>query len=171
MSFLMLLSHLSEFHVMWNWNSRHNRQKRCDWSGKINTLWTLAKCFMILANLFYKCLGMLANVVGKLTNVLWSKPECKTWVSNLHIKIHITGVSLCLLSASPCPISLFSFKLGLIVHIRPAFCRNVNANAGESLQTYYDHLQKSQDPRMLTNTTRMLTNFLRSLRIGAELNS
>ena len=46
--------------------------------GKIDTLRMLAKCFTILANLidkWYKCLGMLANVVANLMNVLRMKRE------------------------------------------------------------------------------------------------
>ena len=36
------------------------------------------------------------------------------------------------ISASLCPVRLFSFKFVLIVHIRPAFYGNVNTNASES---------------------------------------
>ena len=59
--------------------------------------------------------------------------------------IHIAGVSLCLISARPCTISLFSFEFGLIFHICPAFCGNVNMNADESLQISYIHLQTFYD--------------------------
>ena len=52
-------------------------------------------------------------------------------------KIHIASVSLCLLSASLCPINLFSFKFVLIVHICPAFYGNVNTTASESIQMFY----------------------------------
>ena len=53
--------------------------------------------------------------------------------------IHIGGVSRCLISASLCPISLFSFKFELIIHICPAFYRKVNTNASKSLQMSYNH--------------------------------
>ena len=78
------------------------------------------------------------NVVGNPTNVSM-KQENKTRVTNLKKKL-ITDVSLCLISARPCPIGLFSFKLVLI---RPAYCENVNTNASESLQTSYDHYKES----------------------------
>ena len=78
-------------------------------------------------------LRMLAKAVANLTNVLRMKREHETWVTKLH------NVSLCLISDRPCPISVFSFKVVLIVHIRPAFYGNVNTNASESLQTFYDH--------------------------------
>ena len=68
----------------------------------------LAKCFAILANLFYncyKCLRMLANGVANTTNVLGMKRECKTWVSYLHN----THVSLCLIS----PVQLAYFPSNL----------------------------------------------------------
>ena len=61
----------------------------------------------------------------------------------LNCIIHIAGVSRCLIYVRPCPISLFSFKFGLIFDIHPAFCGNVklNTNAGELFQTSYNHLQ------------------------------
>ena len=109
--------------------------------GKIYTLLRmLSKCFTILANLFYKwykCLGMLANGVANLTNVLRMKQEHGAYVTNL--LIHIADTSLCLKSASLCPMSLFSFKFVIIVHIRPELYKNVNTNASESLQASYDH--------------------------------
>ena len=49
--------------------------------------------------------------------------------------MHIVGVSLCLISANLCPISLFSFKFVLIAHIHSAFYGNVNTNASKYLYT------------------------------------
>ena len=55
---------------------------------------------------------MLANAVANLTKAKHGYLICI---------IHIAGVSLCLIAARPCTVSLFSFKSGLIVHIHPAF--------------------------------------------------
>ena len=102
--------------------------------------------FSIIANLFHKCykyLRMLVNALVNITYVLQLKANAKH--GYLICIIQIAGVSRCLISARPFPISLFSFKFGLVFHNHPAFCRNVNTNAGESLQTSYDHLQTSYD--------------------------
>ena len=103
---------------------------------------------------------MFVNAVANLTNVSRMKGESKPLY--LICIMHITGVSLRLLSASPCPISLLSFKFGVIVHIRPAFCGNVNTNAGEYFQTVYDHLLTSNDHfkciAITKNGLRLLTN-------------
>ena len=78
--------------------------------------------------------------------------------------IHDAGVSLCLKSTSLCPISLFSFKFVLIVHIRPAFYRNVNTNASGSLQTSYDYYKCLANNKngltLVTNMLQMVTNML-----------
>ena len=79
---------------------------------------------------------MLANAVANLMNAKHVYLICI---------IHIAGVSLCPISTRHCPISLFSFKFGIIFHMRPAFFGNVNTNVGESLQTSYDHLHTSYD--------------------------
>ena len=104
------------------------------------------------------------------------------------------GVSLCFLSAKPCPISLFTFKFVLIVHIRPAFYGNVNKNRSESVQMCYDHYNAMLTIRMAYEYVaymlfmdfrsmllifaslqtpkehlRTTANFLRSLEIGPEL--
>ena len=62
-------------------------------------------------------LKMLKNAVAKITNVLQMTKH-----GYLICIIHIVGVSRCLISARPCPISLFLFKFGLIFHIHSAFC-------------------------------------------------
>ena len=74
--------------------------------------------------------------------------------------IHIAGVSCCLISArtkvyiasrymsGPVQLAYFPSNLGLIFHIRTAFCGNTNV--GESLQTSYHHLQ--------VQTTNVLTS-------------
>ena len=101
-------------------------------------------------------LQMLANAFANLMNVLQMKCECKTWVSNLH-NTHCTVFLFVLCaSARSCPISLFSFKFGLIFHICPAFCGNVNTNAGQSLQTSYHHFCLAINK----NGLRLLTNML-----------
>ena len=82
---------------------------------------------------------MLTNVVANLMNVLRMKQENDAWVANLHnIDVHCMCF-LCLISASLCPMSLFSIKSVLFVHICPAFYGNVNTNASESLQMSYKH--------------------------------
>ena len=53
--------------------------------------------------------------------------------------VHIAGVSLCLISASLCPMSLCFIKFVLIIHMRPSFYGNVITNASESLQMSYDY--------------------------------
>ena len=128
-----------------------------------------AKCFTILANLFnkwYNCLRMLTNLtnaVVNLTIVLRMKRENDAWVSNLH-NTHCM-FSLCLISVSLCPISLFSIKFVLFVHIRPAFYGNVNTNSSESLQMSYDHCKclanNKNGLRLVTNRVRMVTNMSR----------
>ena len=79
-----------------------------------------------------------ANAVANLTNVMRMKRENDTWVTNLH-KFCIACVSLCLISASLCPMSLFSIKFVHIVNIRPASDGNVNTNPSDSFQMSYDH--------------------------------
>ena len=120
----------------------------------------LVKCFTILANLLYKCLRMPLRIL----------PMCCEWKENakhgyLFWIIHIKGVSLCLISARPSPICLFSFKFGLIVHISPTFCGNVKTNASESLQTSYGHLHTSYDHykclAINKNGLQLLMNLLR----------
>ena len=124
----------------------------------------LAKCFTILVNLFnnwYKRLGMLDNAIVNLTNVLRVKREHGAYVTNLH-NTHCGYFSL---SYSLCPMSLFSFKFVLIVHIRPEFYANLNTNASESIQTSYDRYKclanNKNGLRMVTNMLRMVTNMLR----------
>ena len=77
------------------------------------------------------------------------------------------GISLCLISASLCPISLFSFKFILIVHIHPEFYENVNTNASESLQTSYDHYKylanNKNDFRLVTNMLRMEKKYVANM--------
>ena len=119
------------------WNSRHNCRKWYDGQEKIDTLWTLEKCLTIIANLFYKCFKMQANAVANLTIVLRMKRECKTSVSTLY-NTHYGCFSLPFIC-----LNLLSFKFGRIVHIRSAFCGNVNTNTGKALRTSYDHLQMS----------------------------
>ena len=125
------------------------------------------KMFYNRSNLFYKYykwLRMLANAVANHTNVLQINVNAKH--GYLICIILIAGVSLCLISARPCPISLFSFKFGRIFHIFPAFCGNVNMNSGESLQTSYDHLQTSYGNYKCLAINRngllLLTNMLRT---------
>ena len=55
-------------------------------------------------------LKMLKNVVANLTNVLQMKPECKTWISNLHNK-HYRCFSFVLYL--PGPIQLADFPSSL----------------------------------------------------------
>ena len=118
-----------------------------------------------------------------LLRVLRMKRECTTWVSNLY-NIHcgcfsslmfdciitnswqaVQTLMKCLISARPCPINLFSFKFGLIFHIRSEFWGNVNTNVGESLQKSYNHLQTSYDHykclAINKNGLRLLMNMLR----------
>ena len=121
------------------WNLRHNCSKMMHLVREILDIMNACEMFTILANLFYKCY--------KCLRILWF---CCEWNENakhgyLICILHIMGVSLCLISARPCPVSIFSFKFRLIVHICPAFCGNVNTNASESLQTSCDHLQTSYD--------------------------
>ena len=146
---VMLLSHHGNIKI---WNLRHNQRKWCNWSRKFDTLWILAKCLTILANMFYKwykCLRMLANCVAN---------ETRTQKHGYIICIiHIVGVPLCLISARPCRISLFSLKFILIIHIRSAFYRNVNTNTSKSLQTSYDHYKCLAINK---NGLRLLTNML-----------
>ena len=80
---------------------------------------------------------MLVNPVANPTNVLQMNREHGTYVTYLYNTF--AGISICLISASLCPMSLFPFKVVLIVHIRPEFNGNVNTNASESLQTSYDN--------------------------------
>ena len=115
------------------------------------------------------------SVIQMLNFMLKNACECRCesceCVARLICIIHITGVSLWLISARPCQISLFSFKFGLIVHIRLAFYGNVNTNASESLQTSSDHLQTSNDHYkcLAINKTglRLLTNMLCLRILGA----
>ena len=106
---------------------------------------------------------MLVNAVANFTNVLRMKREHSAYVTNFIM--HIVGISLCLISASRCPMSLFSFKHVLIVHIRHEFYENVNTNASTSLQTSYDHYKcianNKNDLRLVTNMMRMVTTILR----------
>ena len=67
---------------------------------------------------------MLVSAVANLPNVLRMKREHGAYITNLHNTCW--GISLCLISASLCPISLFSFKFVLIVHICPEFYENVS---------------------------------------------
>ena len=108
-------------------------------------------------------LRMLANTVANLTNVLQMKRENDGWVTNLH-QTH-WGVSLCLISASLCPISLFSFKFVLIVLFCPAFYGNVKTNASKSLQTSYDQYKCLANNK---NGLRMVTNMSEWLQICCE---
>ena len=110
----------------------------------------LTKWFTILGNLLNKDI----NAYERLWMPLRILRMCCEWKANakqgyLFCIIRIAGVSFCHISARPCPISLFSFKI-LIFHIRPAFCGNVNTKAGESLQTSYDRLQTSYDPLQMS---------------------
>ena len=104
---------------------------------------------------------MLTNAVANLTNVLRMKRENVAWVTDLH-NTHCMCFSF---SDSLCPMSLFSIKFVLIVHIRPAFYGNVNTNDSESLQMSYDHykcLANNKDGfRLVTNILRMDTTMLR----------
>ena len=70
---------------------------------------------------------MLVNVVAKLTNVLGMKLENDAWVNNFH-NTHCCCFSLSYI-CQPLPNELIFIKCVLIVHIRPAFYRNVNTNA------------------------------------------
>ena len=58
--------------------------------------------------------------------------------------IHITGVSLCLISARPCPISLFLQVWTYCPH-SPCILRKCQYEASEFLQMSSDHLQTSYD--------------------------
>ena len=91
---------------------------------------------------------MLVNAVENLTNELRMKREHGAYVTNLH-------TTLCLISASLCPISLFSFKFALILHIRPEVYENANTNASESLQMPYDHYKCLANNK---NGLRLVTN-------------
>ena len=108
---------------------------------------------------------MLTDAVANVTNVLRMKRENDAWVTNLHNRLHIAGVSFCLISASLCPMNLFSNKFEPIVHICPAFYGNDNTNASESLQMSYDHYKclanNKNGWRLVTNMLRIVTNMLR----------
>ena len=89
---------------------------------------------------------------------------------------HIAGVSLCLtgISAGPCPISLFSFKFGLIVHINALqsaeMSTRMQANLYKRLTTTYQCLTIATDRECLRTPQGCLptpTNFFRLLWIGA----
>ena len=62
---------------------------------------------------------MIKNAVANLMNALRMKLQHDTCLAYLHI--HIADVSLLLLFAILCPISLLSINLFLIVRIRPVF--------------------------------------------------
>ena len=72
--------------------------------------------------------------------------------------MHIAGVSLCLLFARLCPISLFPIIMLLIVRILSIYYENINTNASESLQTSYDH---NKCVAIDKNGLRLLPNMLR----------
>ena len=90
-------------------NSRYNSQKKDQ--GKMIPYECLRICFTIL-----NCKSVL-QMVQMLVNCCESY-ECVAMHALICI-MHIAGVSLCLISASLCPISLFSFKFVPIVHIHP----------------------------------------------------
>ena len=80
--------------------------------------------------------------------ILRMKRKHDAWVTNLH-NTHSGCFSLSYISASLCPMSLFSFNFVLIVHIRPAFYGNVKTNASESLKTSCDHKNDLPTIRMI----------------------
>ena len=129
----------------------------------------LAKCFTILANPFYKWykwLGMLANAYEcRCESYECNANETRKRCMVLICIVYIACVSLCLISASLCPMSLFSIKFVLFVHICPALYGNVNSNASESLQMSYNHYKclanNKNGLRLVTNMLRMVTNMLR----------
>ena len=112
--------------------------------------------------MFLQMVQMLKNACKYLQMLLRILKICcelieKTMHEKLICIIHIACVSLCLISASLCPMSLFSIKFVLIVHIRPAFYGNVNTNASESLQMSYDHYKCLPNNK---NGLRLVTNML-----------
>ena len=138
--------------------SRHNRSKMMRLVREILYIMKLrsrqiSKCF--------KCLRINENGECRCKSYDCVANDANAKHGYLICMIHIAGVSL---SAGPDQF-IFSFKFGLICHICPACCGNVNTNAGESLQTSYDHLQTSYDHykclAINENGLRLLTNMSR----------
>ena len=125
------------------------------------------------------------------TNVLRMKQQHDTCVAYLHI--HIAGSVLFVFYLLGSPLSAYSpIILILVVRIISLYNENINTNASESLQTFYDHYkcvaidqnglrtaseyvanmrlyEPRKQPRMYTNTNECRAIAMRPLRFVTEV--